>query len=425
MGMGVGVFRGEDEEDEVEAEAYMRSGLMALRMLSTPISREGTPDGKRRKKVAWAGDEEEEEEEKEKEEREKGKREDKEEETKQDTKPKEKVEEKVATQQVIEEQKVEVDDCIDEDGHVWLLQLRERAREAIRSGVRKEDMALFSVHLTYSPTEYDRTPLDPPTAAERSCCLPDRNSRVFADAYDALTRSENVQLESEPVEEESMVWGDSSINESSSWDAGMIMEEDHSQESEVEEERVVEKATAPQAEEDEWEAWLDQRKSAKSAIGAGCSLAAAAVLVDTMPLVPAPRRTNQLLSIGTIVDEDLTSDTPSLASTASSGSSSDHSHCLQQAAHELTTGISMGSSPSGDAFLESWLPYSSSYCRREDEGAETPGTDSDATLKPSKSGKKFRRGLRSTTFKGSGFGGGFGSSEFGSSVDGEGCLGGF
>ncbi len=107
------IISGVDAEDEVEAEAYMRSGLMALQLMSTPPTREGTPDGKRRKKVAWAGDEEEE------------------------VVVVEKEVEKV------EEQKVLVDDCIDEDGHVWLLHLRERARDAIRSGVRKEDMALF------------------------------------------------------------------------------------------------------------------------------------------------------------------------------------------------------------------------------------------------------------------------------------------
>ncbi len=198
------------------------------------------------------------------------------------------------------------------------------------------------------------------------------------------------------------------------------MEEEHLQEVEVEEEQVEQKASVAQDDEDEWEAWLDQRKSAKAAAQVGCSLAAAAELVDAISSVPAPRRTGYPLAVRPTADEDMSSDTPSLASTASGESSSDHSHGLQQAPFEFTSGISMGSSPSGDAFLESWLPYSSSYCRREDDGGlETPGTESDTTLKPSKSGKKYRRGQRSTTFKGAGFGEGFGSSEF------EGCLGGF
>ncbi|WVN87191.1 uncharacterized protein L203_102368 [Cryptococcus depauperatus CBS 7841] len=55
--------------------------------------------------------------------------------------------------------------------------------------VRWQEMngcAVTSFHDTYSQEEYDRSPLDPPTSAERDCVLPERDSRCFATARECF-----------------------------------------------------------------------------------------------------------------------------------------------------------------------------------------------------------------------------------------------
>jgi hypothetical protein len=64
--VGVRVVAWDDEEEEGadEVEAYMRSGLMALRLVAATemaVAR-GADEGRRRKRVAWAGDNDEEQE---------------------------------------------------------------------------------------------------------------------------------------------------------------------------------------------------------------------------------------------------------------------------------------------------------------------------------------------------------------------------
>ncbi|OXG10503.1 hypothetical protein C366_06747 [Cryptococcus neoformans Tu401-1] len=46
--------------------------------------------------------------------------------------------------------------------------------------------AVASFHDTYSHDEYDRTPLEPPTSAERDCVLPERGSRCFSGPRDCF-----------------------------------------------------------------------------------------------------------------------------------------------------------------------------------------------------------------------------------------------
>jgi hypothetical protein len=187
-----------------------------------------------------------------------------------------------------------------------------------------------------------------------------------------------------------------------------------------------------QEEQDEWEAWLDQRKSAKSSsssYSAGSPLVEAAASACNLVIAAAAlcggaggTRSNELC------EEDVPSDTPSLASNASSTASS--SDCSRA---DMTIPHFNDVTPHGLGF-ESWLPYSSAYGRQDDDGGlDTPGAESDGTIKPNtpKSGKKHKRGVRPTAVKRtSSFadGGAFGclSSEFGlPSMDNEGCLGGF
>ncbi|WVR03705.1 hypothetical protein IAU60_000700 [Kwoniella sp. DSM 27419] len=55
--------------------------------------------------------------------------------------------------------------------------------------VRWQEMngcAVTSTHDTYSHEEYDRTPLEPPTQAERACVLPERGSRCLSAARDCF-----------------------------------------------------------------------------------------------------------------------------------------------------------------------------------------------------------------------------------------------
>ncbi|ORY29813.1 hypothetical protein BCR39DRAFT_505396 [Naematelia encephala] len=49
-----------------------------------------------------------------------------------------------------------------------------------------EGSVVKSYHLTWSATEYDRTPLDPPSAAERLCVLPERNSRCLRTSLESF-----------------------------------------------------------------------------------------------------------------------------------------------------------------------------------------------------------------------------------------------
>ncbi|WVQ93647.1 hypothetical protein IAU59_000723 [Kwoniella sp. CBS 9459] len=55
--------------------------------------------------------------------------------------------------------------------------------------VRWQEMngcAVTSTHDTYSHEEYDRTPLEPPTQAERACVLPERGSRSLSSTRDCF-----------------------------------------------------------------------------------------------------------------------------------------------------------------------------------------------------------------------------------------------
>jgi len=329
-------------------------------------------------------------------------------------------------------------------------------------------MQLFSVHLTYSPSEYDRTPLDPPTAEERACSLPDRGSRVFADVVvdgvvtpshddenahdDEDDDDDGAKSDTEDVHRSSTsprrAFSWSSCDASTSWEAGTVEDtlggvgggsDDAARPVVVDTGATDEE----EQEQDEWEAWLDQRKSAKSSergspTGAGCNLViAAAALCAGGDGGSGRLMTTELCSIGGVLDEDVPSDTPSLASNHSStASSSDGCSRAEMTVPYFTD----PTSPHGLEF-ESWLPYSSAYGRQDDDGGmDTPGAESDGTIKPNtvKSGKHHKRGVRSggsgststTVKRTSSFadGGGFGclSSEFGLPLmDNEGCLGGF
>jgi len=62
----------------------------------------------------------------------------------------------------------------------------ERGTKSVRFDETDEGEAVTSYHSTYSAAEYDRTPLPPPSAAERTCVLPERGSRTFSTDYDCF-----------------------------------------------------------------------------------------------------------------------------------------------------------------------------------------------------------------------------------------------
>ncbi|WVQ78904.1 hypothetical protein IAT38_000995 [Cryptococcus sp. DSM 104549] len=66
--------------------------------------------------------------------------------------------------------------------------------------VRWQEMngcAVTSFHDTYSHEEYDRTPLEPPTSAERACVLPERGSRCLSSSRDCFSDSSESDDEDE------------------------------------------------------------------------------------------------------------------------------------------------------------------------------------------------------------------------------------
>ncbi|KAK8861693.1 hypothetical protein IAR55_002516 [Kwoniella newhampshirensis] len=66
--------------------------------------------------------------------------------------------------------------------------------------VRWQEMngcAVASFHDTYSHDEYDRTPLEPPSTAERACVLPERGARCLAVARECFLGDSDEELEDE------------------------------------------------------------------------------------------------------------------------------------------------------------------------------------------------------------------------------------
>ena len=61
-----------------------------------------------------------------------------------------------------------------------------RGTKSVRFDETQEGDAVTSYHSTWSAAEYDRTPLPPPSAAERTCVLPERGSRTFSTTYDCF-----------------------------------------------------------------------------------------------------------------------------------------------------------------------------------------------------------------------------------------------
>jgi len=51
-----------------------------------------------------------------------------------------------------------------------------------------------SYHPTWSATEYDRTPLEPPSEAERTCVLPERNSRSLRTSLECFTSEYDLSM---------------------------------------------------------------------------------------------------------------------------------------------------------------------------------------------------------------------------------------
>ncbi|WWC68509.1 uncharacterized protein I206_102438 [Kwoniella pini CBS 10737] len=63
--------------------------------------------------------------------------------------------------------------------------------------------AVTSTHDTYSHDEYDRTPLEPPSTAERECVLPERGSRCLSMSRDCfISESESYADELEELDNE-------------------------------------------------------------------------------------------------------------------------------------------------------------------------------------------------------------------------------
>ncbi|KAL7424688.1 hypothetical protein Q5752_000372 [Cryptotrichosporon argae] len=59
--------------------------------------------------------------------------------------------------------------------------LMKRAKSVQWAGDEREGCAVTSYHDTWSATEYDRTPLAPPSELERACTMPARGSRCFSE----------------------------------------------------------------------------------------------------------------------------------------------------------------------------------------------------------------------------------------------------
>ncbi|WVQ65044.1 uncharacterized protein L199_003214 [Kwoniella botswanensis] len=71
--------------------------------------------------------------------------------------------------------------------------------------VRWQEMngcAVTSTHDTYSHEEYDRTPLEPPSVAERECVLPERGSRCLSLSRDCFLSDSNSYLDDDEDESE-------------------------------------------------------------------------------------------------------------------------------------------------------------------------------------------------------------------------------
>ena len=94
-----------------------------------------------------------------------------------------------------------------------------------------------SYHPTWSATEYDRTPLDPPSEAERTCALPERNARCLRAAVECFGSILDETFCSSPTE-------DLSVDHSAS----------HSEESDAEAEDSNEN------EYKEWEECMERRR---------------------------------------------------------------------------------------------------------------------------------------------------------------------
>ena len=57
-----------------------------------------------------------------------------------------------------------------------------------------------SYHSTWSATEYDRTPLDPPSDGERTCILPERNARCLRTTVECFSSILDETFCSSPTE---------------------------------------------------------------------------------------------------------------------------------------------------------------------------------------------------------------------------------
>ncbi|WVW80279.1 hypothetical protein I302_102257 [Kwoniella bestiolae CBS 10118] len=71
--------------------------------------------------------------------------------------------------------------------------------------VRWQEMngcAVTSTHDTYSHEEYDRTPLEPPSIAERECVLPERGSRCLSLSRDCFLSDSESYLDDEDNDED-------------------------------------------------------------------------------------------------------------------------------------------------------------------------------------------------------------------------------
>ncbi len=304
-----------------------------------------------------------------------------------------------------------------------------------------------SIHFTYSPSEYDRTPLDPPTAEERACSLPDRGARVCADAYDRLaswggsvdvdgrasagpSKISHVKARSKAESKARRSKGqgkaagkaalareiiacenewslhDDAVDDAVDADSLAIACSPPADQYDEDDEdgELTESAVTPMAEKDEddcWEAWLDQRK-AKT-----CATFPCKPFVLAEP--PSPP------------GEEESSDTPSLASTTTATDDAPVPHgTLEDLVSPPHSASIAAASPGFGAGELDWLPHSHAYGRSEHPDTSEMSDVTPTTERPRKA-KRSPKAVAARRAALIAAGDCFGSSPF----EAEGCLGGF
>lgn len=63
---------------------------------------------------------------------------------------------------------------------------------------RMGEVALCSLYPTWSPSEYDRTPLEPPSEEEKACKMPERGSRCLSEQDSHMSSLEDVYFSNDP-----------------------------------------------------------------------------------------------------------------------------------------------------------------------------------------------------------------------------------